>query len=247
METARHAAEDMVAEFCGKMSIETTDEGVLIDTGLAFSDGEVITILCQERNGKTVLTDLGRTTFWLEKQLVELTPRRRMILEGIVSDYFASLIGAEIVMECTDYPESDLTCMICALLRASDIVLLDQRTVRSVFLEDVQSMFTEKFPDCEVSKRVSDSRGESFRADVMVPSERPLLVFAVRTGGRSRSAALAVMALSEDDAYDFMVVVDPEGRVPRSDLKLMENRGAVVTDMDGARRIIEGMRSASRW
>lgn len=246
MDESLEMAEAMANGFRDLIKVEKTQQGIEIETFLRMSDGEPITIVCQQRDGHHVLTDLGCTTFWLEKQLVELTPKRKKILEGIVNDYHARLEGTEIVLDCSRYPESDLTCMICALLRASDIVLLDQRTVKSVFQEDVQSMFAERFPDCEVSKRVSDSRGESFRADVMVPSERPLLVFAVRTGGRSRSAALAVMALSEDDAYDFMVVVDPEGRVPRSDLRLMENRGAVVTDMDGARRIIEGMRSASR-
>lgn len=246
MDESLEMAEAMVHGFKDLIKVEKTEQGVEIETFLHMSDGEPITIVCQQRDGRHVLTDLGCTTFWLEKQLVELTPWRKMILEGVVRDYHARLEGTEIILDCSRYPESDLTCMICALLRASDIVLLDQRTVRSVFLEDVKSMFTERFPDCEVSKKVSNSRGESFRADVVVPAERPLLVFAVRTGGRSRSAALAVMALSEDGLYDCMVVVDPEGKVPKNDLRLMENRGAVVTDMDGARRMIEGMRPASR-
>lgn len=161
MDESLEMAEAMVHGFKDLIKVEKTEQGVEIETFLHMSDGEPITIVCQQRDGRHVLTDLGCTTFWLEKQLVELTPWRKMILEGVVRDYHARLEGTEIILDCSRYPESDLTRMICALLRASDIVLLDQRTVRSVFLEDVKSMFTERFPDCEVSKKVSNSRARA--------------------------------------------------------------------------------------
>lgn len=216
-------------------SVEETAVGCFIDTDFTLSDGDVLVIYLDQKDGSWILTDHGHTIGWLYDHLVELTDARRSIIERTMVQCGTRYDRERIVRDISDDPVLDLRLMITALIRVADLCYLDRRTVRSTFLDDMKAMFEERFPSCETGKVVTSARGERFRIDVYVDRERPLLVFGVRTKDRCKDASIAIMALSEGTEFDSVAIVDEDADIPKRDLEVLRNRAGSVMTLDEAR------------
>lgn len=228
-------AESMFDGMRCEFSVEEYMGGCRIHTGFELMDGDEPWIVLKERDGGFILTDCGHTQGWLLNQLLEPTPARMQALEALVMANGTRLEGGRIVRDVGKDPAADFMLMLVTIISATNLVLLNRRTVRSTFLDDVKATFEKRFPECETGKILSTDKGERFRVDVYVDREKPLLVFGVRTKDRCKDASLAIMALSEDMEFESVAVVDGDAGIPKRDLELLRNRAGHVMTLDEAR------------
>lgn len=225
----------MIAGLSGRVRVAEYHGLCRISTGFALSDGDGLWIILEERDGRWILTDQRRTLSWLSDQHLEMTDSRYDALQDLLRGSGVRCEDGELIREISDQPDVDLRLFITAVISVSNLTLLNRRTVRNTFLDDVKGMFQERFPECETGKVLSTDRGERFRVDVYVDREKPLLVFGVRTKDRCKDASLAIMALSEDMKFDSVAIVDEVADIPKRDLEFLRNRAGSVMTLDEAR------------
>ena len=108
-------------------------------------NNDCIEIYIQACGSTIVLTDLGETLSNLEFANFKLTDKRNKILREIAAAYNVSLADdGALHINCT---QSDFglkaNSLIQCMLKASDMLMLSDRNVKTLFSEDVQSFFIE--------------------------------------------------------------------------------------------------------
>lgn len=99
------------------------------------------------KNGNDyILTDIGETIANLELSNFKIKENsfRQTLLKSLVSSYGMSLKNDEIYIECTinDFAIKANSLMQC-MIKVSDMLLLSDNNVKTIFSEDVQSFFDE--------------------------------------------------------------------------------------------------------
>lgn len=113
-------------------------------TGI-FNDG--IEIYCKRKNGKWILSDGGETINLLEESGVSISrsPKKKQFVDGIVKNYGVNESKGEFYVEANI--ENFLQkkhYLLQAILELHDLEYLSEKTVRSLFKEDVENHLNEK-------------------------------------------------------------------------------------------------------
>lgn len=221
MRELEETAEESINGFRDEFSIEKLDDGYNIRNPFFHSDGEGFHIVCREIDGRKVLTDDGWTFSWLDTHDVTVTPARMRVLRSVLENHMVELAGDRLIVECSASHGADVSLLIEAIVHVEDLCYLDRRHVRSTFVEDVRSVLSERIPDCETGKILSDPLGDEYRTDAFIGGDRPVMVFAVRSKDRCKDVTMALMAL-KDLGYESVVVVEEGADVPKKDLDRLE-------------------------
>ena len=113
-------------------------------TGI-FNDG--IEIYCRRNNGKWILSDGGETLNLLEESGVQInrSPKRKNFVDSIVKNYGVSENNGEFLVEANRENFSQKKhYFLQAILELHDLEYLSEKTIRSLFKEDVENYLNER-------------------------------------------------------------------------------------------------------
>jgi len=153
----------------------TNVNGVIeISTPFLDNHNDHIQLYIVQKNGHFVITDDGYTVSDLIMSGCDLSSsKRKEILNVILNGFGVKLDGKELYVEATErnYPQKKHA-LLQAVLSVSDMFMLTQSRVSSVFLEDVEGFFDQNEVRFTSSIQISGKSGFYHTYDFVIPASR---------------------------------------------------------------------------
>jgi len=156
--------------------ITFTDLNGVLEISTPFLDNhnDHIQLYILQKNGHFVITDDGYTVSDLIMSGCDLSSsKRKEILNGILNGFGVKLDGKELFVEATErnYPQKKHA-LLQAVLSVSDMFMLTQSRVTSVFIEDVEMFFDQNEVRFTSSIQISGKSGFNHTYDFVIPASK---------------------------------------------------------------------------
>ncbi len=198
--------ETIEREFHQKVSakVRLASEGMdryRVFTPFLFEDGDHLAIVLRKEGQKWALTDEAHTYMHLTYDIDEKDLQqggRQKIISNALSTFQVEDRNGELVLTVPDGRYGDaLYSFVQALLSITDVSYLTRERVRSTFMEDFQSLISESVPEnrraFDWHEPLHDPQG-MYTADCRVNGvQRPLVIHALPSDGRTRDATIALL------------------------------------------------------
>ena len=198
--------EKIERDFREKVSrkIRLAPEGVdryRVFTPFLFEDGDHLSIVLKRRNGGWVLSDEAHTFMHLTYDIDERDLQRgtrQKVISSALSEFHVEERDGECVLPVQEERYGDaLYSFVQALLKIADVSFLSRERVRSTFMEDFQTLLTERIPE---DRRIFDWHDPDQDPRGMYPVDcrvngvaRPLFIYALPSDGKTRDATIALL------------------------------------------------------
>ena len=195
----------------------------LVHTDKYFDDGDELHIVLKEDNeGKFLLTDEGHTLMWLSYEDFKLTPIRKSILDGIVSQNRVNLDEGRITASATSTEEvgEALSAMVQALIQVADMRRLSHNNVVSTFLEDIKEAYkNSSLSDrCEFRKKIEVTKGDFIEPDIFINGSTPVLVYGVNNSERAKETFINLLFVRDSGSnYRTVVIIGDDADISKKE------------------------------
>ncbi|MBF0165557.1 MAG: DUF1828 domain-containing protein [Magnetococcales bacterium] len=169
-------------------------------TPFLFHDGDHLSIVLKNEQGRWVLSDEGHTfmhlTYDLDEKELQRGTRQRIITNAL-SLYQVEDRGGELLLpiESDQYGDA-LFSFVQALLKITDVLFLSRDRVFSTFMEDFQQFMSETVPSDRATFDWHDSRHDpkgNYKVDCRINGmAQPLFIFALANDDRTRDATITL-------------------------------------------------------
>ncbi len=152
------------------ISLEKVDTSCEITTPFLDRHNDAI-VLYLERNGnEIILSDDGYTLANLAMSGVEMTPRRKQMLQTMLNGFGVELSNDELLVRVgrTDFPKKKHN-LIQAILSVNDLFLVAHDVVRGLFLEEVRKFLSSNDIPFVSSVKISGNSGMDHTIDILIP------------------------------------------------------------------------------
>jgi hypothetical protein len=184
--------------------LELLPEGLdryIVQTPIAFEDGDTLSIILKKDNGGWKLTDEGHTFLQLTYELEEdelKQPTRSEIINRTISSLGLQNLNGELVLPIPDEQYGDaLYTFIQALLKIDDVRYLSRERVRSTFLEDFRELMAKVTAADRIMfdwHNAEHDPASNYPVDCRINSNGvPLFVFALSSDEKAAVAALTLL------------------------------------------------------
>lgn len=188
------------------------DERYVVFTPFMFDDGDHLSIVLKQHQGKWELSDEGHTYMQLSYEVAPSDMHkgtRGEIIANTLKMFDVKDRNGELVIDVIDgdYGEALFT-FVQAILKIADVSYLSRERVRRTFLDDFRDFMTKNVPHERMKFDWHVPRDESrkYRVDCRVNGmSRPLFVYALNNDERTRDATIALHQLS-NWGIEFMPV-----------------------------------------
>ncbi len=209
---------------CRQFDLEEISQNeYLVHTGKYFDDGDELHIVLKEDGeGKILLTDEGHTLMWLSYEDFKLTPVRKSILDGIVSQNRVNLDEGRITVSAASAEEAGeaLSSMVQAIIQAADMRRLSHSNVMSTFLEDIKEAYKKAALSsrCEFRKKIEVRKGDFIEPDIFISGDAPVLVYGVNNPERAKEAFINLLFVRDSGKnYRTIVVIGDDAEISKKD------------------------------
>lgn len=199
------SAPSIEKEFQDKVStkVRLISEGVdrfRVFTPFLFEDGDHLSIVLKRQNSEWILSDEAHTFMHLTYDIEEADLQRgtrQQIITNALSVFGVEDTDGELTLQVPDERYGDaLYGFVQALLKITSVTNLSRERVRSTFVEDFKSLFTEWVPD---RRRKFDWHDPSldpsgnYRVDCRINGmSKPMYVHALSNDSQTRDATIAL-------------------------------------------------------
>ena len=184
-------------------SIHLTSEGLnryRVFTPFLFEDGDHLSIVLKQENGRWLLSDEGHTYMHLTYDLEAKDLRRgarQKIISNALTAFSVDERDGELLLPVPDNQFGDaLYSFAQALLKITDISYLSRERVRSTFLDDFRIFMQEHVPSERLAFDWHDPQHDpegKYPVDCRINGlERPRLVYALPNDDRVRDATISL-------------------------------------------------------
>lgn len=226
-------------EFMDKVSakVRLMEEGVgryRVFTPFQFDDGDHLSIVLKQAGQQWQLSDEAHTFMRLTYEIDEqdlLRGNRQIIIDKALSMFQVEDHGGELILNISNGQFGDaLFSFIQALLKISDVSYLSREVVRSTFIEDFKSLFTDLVPEerrtFEWHDPDRDSKG-LYQVDCYINGAgRPLIVHALNNDEKTRDATIALLEFERWGlSFQSLAIFEEQESIGRSVLARYSNVG----------------------
>ncbi|MFQ5537796.1 MAG: DUF1828 domain-containing protein [Gemmatimonadota bacterium] len=193
-------------EFHRKVSRKVRLEAEGVDryrvfTPFVFDDGDHLGVVLRRDNGAWALTDEAHTLMHLTYDIDERDLQRgtrQKIISSALSAFHVEDRDGELVLPIPDERYGDaLYSFVQALLKITDVSYLSRERVRSTFLEDFETLISEKVPEERRHFGWHDPERDPqamYQVDCRINGmPKPLFVYALPSDGKTRDATIALL------------------------------------------------------
>lgn len=196
-------------------------------TGI-FNDG--IEIYCRKKNGKWLLSDGGESLSLLEQVGLQVSrsPKRKKMVRHIVNNYGIVWEDDELYVEATDNNFIQKKhYLLQALLELHELEQLSERTVKSLFKEDVESYLQEKKILFTKDVKFTGYNGLDYHFDFQVPKHEEEYVLKAADSLRKNTISSFVFSWRNvkkvrekymDKSFEAALVINDVDQEPKADL-----------------------------
>ncbi len=196
--------ETIIEEFRKKVceEIRLASEGInryIVYTPFMFDDGDHLSILLKQTNGRWYLSDEGHTFMHVSYDIIDIEHGTRgKIIDAVLLSYGIHNESGELksFIERDSYGDA-LYSFIQGLIKITDLSYLTRERVRTAFMDDFRSFLEESVPE---NRRIFDYNdpkhdpGKKYIVDCRINgTERPLFVFAVPNDDKCRDATITCL------------------------------------------------------
>lgn len=193
--------ETIIQEFRGKVceEINLSSEGInrfIVFTPFMFDDGDHLSILLKQENGRWYLSDEGHTFMHVSYDEIDIEKgTRAKIIDTVLASYRIKNTEGELraYIEGDNYGDA-LYSFVQGLIKITDISYLTRERVRSTFLEDFRSLLEKKIPEDRRIFDYSDPKhdpAKKYIVDCRINgARRPLFVFAIPNDNKCRDSTI---------------------------------------------------------
>ncbi len=195
----------------------------LVHTDKYFDDGDELHIVLKEDGkGGILLTDEGHTLMWLSYEDFNLTPIRKSILDGIISQNRVNLDEGRITASSTsvEYVGEALSSMVQAIIQVADMRRLSYSNVMSTFLEDIKEAYKRSSLSdrCEFRKKIEVKKGDYIEPDIFINGDAPVLVYGVNNSERAKETFINLLFVRDSGRnYRTIVVIGDDAEISKKD------------------------------
>jgi len=237
-----HLIED---ESTGWAAISTPYTGI-------FNDG--IEIYCKKKNGKWLLSDGGESLKLMEEIGLEISrsPKRKQILQHFINNYGILWDKDELFVEATEKNFIQKKhYLLQALLEVHELEQLSERTVKSLFKEDVESYMQQEKVLFTKDVKFTGYNGLDYHFDFQVPKfEKEYVVKAANFLQKNTISSFVyswqnVKKVREkhiDKSFEAAVVLNDVEHEPKADLiEALELENVEVYYWSDKKRLVDAL------
>lgn len=190
-------------------------------TPFLFDDGDHLAVVLRRHNGAWALTDEAHTLMHLTYDIDERDLQRgtrQKIIASALSAFQVEDRDGELVLPIPNERYGDaLYSFVQALLKITDVSYLSRERVRSTFLEDFETLMSERVPEERRRFGWHDPERDPqamYSVDCRVNGmPKPLFVYALPSDGKTRDATIALLQFEKWglDFRSLAVFEDQEG------------------------------------
>lgn len=170
-------------------------------TPFQFDDGDHLSIVLRQDGQHWQLSDEAHTFMHLTYDIDEqdlLRGNRQIIIDNALSMFYVEDRDGELVLNIENEQFGDaLYSFVQALLKITDVSYLSREMVRSTFIDDFKSLFTELVPEDRITFDWYDPQRDSqglYKVDCYINGmARPLFVHALHNDEKTRDATIALL------------------------------------------------------
>jgi hypothetical protein len=199
VETIEHDFQDKV---CSELRL--VSEGLKrfrVFMPLLFDDGDHLSIVLKQENGKWFLSDEGHTymhlTYDLDAEALQ-SGTRQEIIASTLSAFGVQDWDGELRLEIEDGQYGNtLYSFVQALLKISDVTFLSRERIKSTFFQDFRAFFTEAVPEDRRQFNWYHPQRDPQRmytVDCVISNmPKPLFAYALASDNKTRDATIALL------------------------------------------------------
>ena len=220
---------DIQLDFQRKVSekVSVVQEGLhryRVLTPFRFDDGDHLAIVLKQDHNRWALTDEAHTFMHLTYDIDESDlhrGNRQKIISDALSVFHVEDVDGELVMEVPSQNYGDaLYDFIQALLKITDVTFLTRERVRTTFVEDFRTIFTNLVPE---DRRTFDWHDESLDPEGKYPIDcringmpRPFFVHALLNDDQTRDATITLHQFERwDIPFNSLAVFNDQENINR--------------------------------
>ena len=226
-------------EFMEKVSakVRLMEEGLgryRVFTPFQFDDGDHLSIVLRQDGQQWQLSDEAHTFMRLTYEIEEkdlLSGNRQTIIDNALSMFYVEDRDGELVLDIENGQFGDaLYSFVQALLKITDVSYLSREVVRSTFIEDFKSLFTELVPEERRSFDWHDPQRDHsglYKVDCHINGmARPLFVHALGNDDKTRDATIALHQFERWGlSFQSLAIFQEQESIGRSVLARYSNVG----------------------
>jgi len=155
-----------------RITFDNIDDAIEITTPFLDNHNDHIQLYIKQNKDQVIITDDGYTISDLLMSGCDLSSdRRKEVFQGIINGFGVKSDGKELYVEATErnYPQRKHT-LLQAVLSVSDMFMLAQSRVASVFLEDVELFFNQNDVRYTPAIQISGKSGFNHTYDFVIPA-----------------------------------------------------------------------------